>query len=402
MAKQTGLGDNCYVGGYDLSGDIGALGSISGSQATLDVTGINKSAHERLGGLRDGNINYTAFYNTAAGHSHPVLSALPTADQMVTYFRGTALGSPAASMIAKQIDYPGTRAADGGFTFAISSQANGYGLEWGKQLTPGNFTATSLLTGDASTFEAGIAGWVLKTNCTIAQSSAQAHGGTKSLALTSAASGNMTAQHVTDSPNGTTGFAVAGGGSYVASGWFRSAVSARTCEMQVHWFDSAGSSVSTTTGSTITDSTSAWTQASSAHTAPATAAFAIVQATVVSTGGASEVHYVDDVLFMAAPGSVDDSSSSTFGFQAYLQVFSFTGTDATITIQDSSDNATFANVTGGGFTQITTAPGTQRIATSNAATIGRYLRANVTTSAGYTSLGFALQVTRNKLAGQVF
>jgi len=402
VAKQTGLGDNCYVGGYDLSGDIGSLGSIAGSLATLDVTGIDKSAHERLGGLRDGNIAYNAFFNPAAGQAHPVLSALPTADQMVTYFRGTTLGNPAASMIGKQIDYAGTRAADGSFTFAVTAQANGYGLEWGEQLTPGKFTATSLLTGNASTFEGGIANWVAKTNCTIAQSSAQAHGGTKSLALTSAASGTMTAQHVTDSPNGTTGFAVNGGGSYVASGWFRSAVSARTCEMQVHWFDSAGSSVSTTTGSTITSSTSAWTQASSAHTAPATAVYAIVQATVVSTGGASEVHYVDDVLFVAGPGSVDDSSSSTFGFQAYLQVFSFTGTDATITIQDSSDNATFANVTNGAFTQITAAPTTQRIATSNAATIGRYLRAQVTTSAGYTSLAFALQVTRNKLAGQVF
>ena len=48
MAKTSGLGDNCYVGGYDLSGDIGSLGKISGSVATIDVTGINKSAFERI------------------------------------------------------------------------------------------------------------------------------------------------------------------------------------------------------------------------------------------------------------------------------------------------------------------------------------------------------------------
>jgi len=402
VAKETGLGDALYAGGYVLSNDISTY-NINSPLTALEYTGIDKKAHERLGGLRDGAMNFTAYYNPAAGQAHPVLSALPTGDVITTMMHNpTAVGAASASIVAKQIDYPGTRAADGMFTFAVGTQGNGYGLEWGRSLTPGSFTATSLLTSDASTFEGGISTWVAKTNCTIAQTSAQAHGGTKSLALTSAASGTMTAQHVTDSPNGKGGFAVNGGGSYVASGWFRSAVSARTCEMQVHWFDSAGSSVSTTTGSTITSSTSAWTQASSAHTAPATAAYAIVQATVVSTGGASEVHYVDDVLFIAGPGSYDGGASSTFGFQAYLQVFSFTGTDATITIQDSSDNATFANVTNGAFTQITTAPTTQRIATSNSATIGRYLRAQVTTSAGYTSLAFALQVTRNTLANQVF
>ena len=31
MAKQSGLGDNFYIGGYNLSGDVGSLGSISGA-----------------------------------------------------------------------------------------------------------------------------------------------------------------------------------------------------------------------------------------------------------------------------------------------------------------------------------------------------------------------------------
>jgi hypothetical protein len=399
VSKSTGLACALYYNGYVLSNDISTV-NIASPLAALDYTGIDKSAHERKGGLRDGTMGFTAFYNPAAGQEHDVFSPQAGGDDIATFWHRPAdgVGAAVASVVAKQIDNPGTRAADGMFTFAVATQGNGYGLEWGRGLTPGSFTATSLLSGDASTFEAGIAGWVAKTNCTIAQSSAQAHGGTKSLALTSTASGTMTAQHVTDSPNGTTGFAVNGGGSYVASGWFRSAVSARTCEMQVHWFDSAGSSISTTTGSTITSSTSAWTQAASAHTAPATAVYAIVQATVVSTGGASEVHYVDDVLFVAGPGSYDGAASSSFGFQAYLHVFAFTGTDATITIQDSSDNATFTNVTGGAFTQVTTAPGKQRIATASNATIGRYLRAQVTTSAGYTSLAFAVQVSRNKTA----
>src|SRR5881296_1841135 len=231
MAKTSGLSDNFYIGGYDLSGDVGSLSKIGGGMAVLDVTAINKSAHERIGALRDGAIDFHSFFNTAAGQEHPVLSALPTTDVIASYFRGTTLGNPAASMVAKQVNYDPTRATGGSLTVATNTVANGYGLEWGVQLTPGNFTSSSSLTGNASTFEGGIATWVLASNCTIAQTAAQAHGGTKSLALTSAAGGTMTAEHVTDSPNGLGGIAVSPATSYLVSGWFRSAVSARTCAM---------------------------------------------------------------------------------------------------------------------------------------------------------------------------
>jgi hypothetical protein len=76
VGKQTGLGDNCYISGYNLSGDVGSLGRIGGGPALLDVTGIDKSAFERLGGLRDGGVDFSAFFNPAAGQAHPVLSAL--------------------------------------------------------------------------------------------------------------------------------------------------------------------------------------------------------------------------------------------------------------------------------------------------------------------------------------
>jgi hypothetical protein len=41
MAKQTGLGDQLYVDGYDIAGDIQAIGSISTPIAALEMTGIN-------------------------------------------------------------------------------------------------------------------------------------------------------------------------------------------------------------------------------------------------------------------------------------------------------------------------------------------------------------------------
>ena len=248
MAKTSGMGDNCYVGGYDLSGDIGELSKISGSIALLDVTPINVSAFVRIGGLRDGSITYKAFFNPSLNQEHAALSALPTADQHMMYCRGTTLGNPAACMVAKQLNYDPTRDNKGMLTIAIQADANGYGLEWGRLLTAG------LRTDTAAT-------------------------------------------------NGT---------------------------------------------------------------------------------------------------GVDGTASSAFGAQAYLQLTAFTGTDVTVKIQDSADNVSFADVTGLAFTAVTAAHATQRIATSNAATIRRYLRVVTTTSGGFTSATFAVMIVRNPLAGQAF
>ncbi|MGW0587462.1 hypothetical protein [Streptosporangium sp. NPDC002607] len=149
MAKQSGMGDRLFVAGYNLSGDIGSLGRIGGGPAALDVTGIDKEAFERIGGLRDGAIEYSAFFNPAVGQAHPRLSALPTADQVVTYCRGAALGGAGAALVGKQINYDPTRGADGSLTVAVQALANGYGLEWGRQLTAGVRTDTGAANGSS-------------------------------------------------------------------------------------------------------------------------------------------------------------------------------------------------------------------------------------------------------------
>lgn len=147
MSKQSGLGDHLFVDGYDLSGDVGALSKIGGGPNPLEVTGIDKSAPERLGGLRTGGIDFTSWYNDAAGQAHPVLSLIPTTDVQVSYFRGFGIGNAAASQISKQIGYDGQRGADGSLSMATSAQSNGYGLEWGKQLTAGKRTDTTATNG---------------------------------------------------------------------------------------------------------------------------------------------------------------------------------------------------------------------------------------------------------------
>lgn len=147
MAKSGGMGDNCYVDGNNVSGDIGALDGIASPLKLLDVTGIDKFANERIGGQRDGSIKYTAFFNAATGKIHSVLKTLPTTDRITTYCRGTTLGNPAAMEIGKQLNYDGTRSSDGTYTFKVDAEANSYGLEWGIQLTAGMRTDTGATSG---------------------------------------------------------------------------------------------------------------------------------------------------------------------------------------------------------------------------------------------------------------
>lgn len=150
MAKQSGLGDALFVDGLDLSGDVGSLSSIHGGPAVLDVTGIDKSAFERLGGERDGELTFTSFMNDSPNQAFQTLKSLPRADRLVSYCRGLGQGSPMASLAGKQIGYDPTRGSDGSLTYETLCQANAFGIEWGLQLTPGkrtDTTATSPATG---------------------------------------------------------------------------------------------------------------------------------------------------------------------------------------------------------------------------------------------------------------
>jgi hypothetical protein len=251
VSKSGGLGDNLYIAGFNASGDIQQLGNIGGGPNLLPFTGIDKSAMERKGGLRDGRIEMSTFFNhdSVTPATHEKLAALPRTDVILTYCRGTTLGSAAASLVGKQVNYDPQRGDDGSLLFSVSAQANGYGLEWGDQLTAGVRTDTA------------------------------------------------------------------------------------------------------------------------------------------ATNGAS----------------IDTTASASFGGQAYLQAFSFTGTDVTVKIQDSADNATFADVAGFAFTQITgSTPLAERIALGNTATLRRYLRAVTVTTGGFTSLAFAVNVIKNEVAGVVF
>jgi hypothetical protein len=150
MAKESGIGDSLYVAQYDLSGDIGAVTSASSSRATLPVSAINQSAEDRLVGRRDGALAFSSYWNIVAGQAHPVLSALPTTDRIVSYFHGSTVGNPAASMVSKLIDYAPTFGSDGSLVVANSAVANGYGLEWS-----GGGSGDGMLTTGLQSFATG-------------------------------------------------------------------------------------------------------------------------------------------------------------------------------------------------------------------------------------------------------
>lgn len=158
MAKQSGLGDNFYFAGYNISGDVGQLGSISCPTGTLEATGIDKEAFERLGTHRDGMMEGRTFFNDATDQQHEALSSLPRTDVVAMYARGTTIGNPSAAMVAKSIDYAGNRGEDGSLLFTFNAQANSFGLDWGLLGTAGVRTdASATSEGSVTALDGGAA-----------------------------------------------------------------------------------------------------------------------------------------------------------------------------------------------------------------------------------------------------
>lgn len=162
----------------------------------------------------------------------------------------------------------------------------------------------NLLTANQSSFESGTTGWAAVTNCSISQTSAQAWTGSKSLALVASAAGAMTA----GTPTGTGGIRITQGDgteaySYQASAHFRAAVQGRTVTLNLLFYDSSGTLLSTTSDTTSGggDATTGWVRHVAYAAAPATAAYAAIQVTVSGTTFLSETHYIDGVQLAYAP-----------------------------------------------------------------------------------------------------
>jgi hypothetical protein len=155
MTKESGLAQLLCVGGSNLSGDVGSIENLSSPRGEFGVTGLDKSARERLLLRGDGQLAYTAFFNDAAGQAHAELSPRPTTDVHVLYGMKSTRGKVAAMLTSKQMNYDPTRGGDGALTISTQKLADGIALEWGELLTAGVETIAS--AGQTDSVNAGAA-----------------------------------------------------------------------------------------------------------------------------------------------------------------------------------------------------------------------------------------------------
>ena len=143
MAKSSGLGMRLFIGGYDLSGDVGAIDNISTPRGVLEVPGIDKSAMERVLTHADASISFTSFFNKT-GDAWALLSALPTAEQTVLVLKASTREASALGMTGRQINYDPSRPADGSLSISTQVQgSSGVAPGWGLMLTAGKETHAS-------------------------------------------------------------------------------------------------------------------------------------------------------------------------------------------------------------------------------------------------------------------
>jgi hypothetical protein len=101
---------------------------------------------------------------------------------------------------------------------------------------------------------------------------------------------------------------------------------------------------------------------------------------------------------------VDDGAgaASDYGLQAYLHVVSFTGTDVTVTLQDSDDDAAtdpYGDITGAAFTTVT-GVGFERIQTGRTENVKQWIRVDL--DGTYSAVELVVVVVPNRLAATVF
>jgi hypothetical protein len=169
--------------------------------------------------------------------------------------------------------------------------------------------ATNVLNENQNSLESGVAtGWTAGANTTLlvaAPSPADTFHGERSLYLRSAAAGDTSAVV-------TTRFQAEAAVSYTLTACFATAVSARSCRVEIEWYDSGGALISTSTGSSVTDSTTAWVLASLTATAPANTTEARPVLKVLATGAANEDHMVDKISFKRGTArTLTDSGTTT-------------------------------------------------------------------------------------------
>jgi len=104
---------------------------------------------------------------------------------------------------------------------------------------------------------------------------------------------------------------------------------------------------------------------------------------------------IETIASAASGTAIDDGAATAFGAAAYLHAVSIGSGTATVAVQDSADDISYANVTGLVFTAVAGRTA-QRLETARTATIRRYLRVNVTGT--FTNLVAVVAINRYQTA----
>ena len=136
MAKTSGLAatvivDDSSGSPQTISNDITNF-NFSTPRAVQDITGVDKSAHERLLLLADISWTINGVFNTASNMSHVVFSTIPsTSVNRTTKIEPTSGSTPYLASEALFSDYAITRSATGELTWQVTGAlADGTTPSW--------------------------------------------------------------------------------------------------------------------------------------------------------------------------------------------------------------------------------------------------------------------------------
>jgi hypothetical protein len=155
----------------------------------------------------------------------------------------------------------------------------------------------NLLTKNQASFETS-ASWAIGPSTTISRVTTQFLNGVASMQVTR--SGSTGIASVQENVGGTSGTPILPGVQYTALASIKAGTTVRSCSVSIVWFNAAGGTISTSTGTAGNNSAAGWTQFTCTATSPALAVFAAVQINVAAVVVA-ENHFIDAVSF--APGS---------------------------------------------------------------------------------------------------
>lgn len=385
MGKQSGLGDNFYIGGYDLSGDITSMDQISGGPSLMEATSIKQIAEARLAGQKDGTFKFTSLFEETPAIVTPgfPLSTVPAKNNFgvtvyVTITGGTLSNVSVNGVTVGTTDgtYPVTAGGTISVTYTVAPTWNWFALG-----SEHNGLAPLPRADTVCMYARGTA---------IGNPAANLLGKQLNYDGTRDNKGNLTFQAEIDAD----GFGMEWGVLLTPG---------------LRTDTAATNGVGSDSGSGFN------TPAVPASNTPVTNTSPLPAQVVVSAGTVSAV-FVGGVQVGSGDGTYQVPAGSTisvtysvaptwtwtlqttYGGQGYVQLIEMLGTNVDVAIQSSSDNATWAALLD--FGSLTSSPQSLRASVPNTTTIPRYLR--VVTTGTFSYAIFAVAFNRNQIAGVAF